>query len=288
MKRASERASASAAPTAVPPAPLGSPRPLPPHCPRVRPLLPPCALLQNGPWECKCQLSGSSGPFSGLWQKNNGGGSSAKTTLWEGGHRVVGLAHWPARIAAGGVTNALASSLDYLPTIAAVAGIALPGDRSFDGIDLSPVMAGRHAAARAGQALTAGGPPGAAGGHTELLHPLSGACGTGALDAVRQGRYKAMWSSGGAKGCLPDSAPCVQHAVPLLFDLTDDPAEEHALDATDPANAAIIASLTAVRAAKMADIDGTPRSTADYGSSAAGRAANCCNNTNMECACSLW
>ena len=28
-----------------------------------------------------------------------GGGSSSKTTLWEGGHREVGLAWWPGKIA---------------------------------------------------------------------------------------------------------------------------------------------------------------------------------------------
>ena len=37
----------------------------------------------NGPWECKCNLTGSSGPYTGLWQKTHGGGgSSRKTTLW--------------------------------------------------------------------------------------------------------------------------------------------------------------------------------------------------------------
>ena len=37
------------------------------------------------------------GPFEGTWLKNQpGGGSTAKMSLWEGGHRVVGLAHWPA------------------------------------------------------------------------------------------------------------------------------------------------------------------------------------------------
>lgn len=71
----------------------------------------------NGPWETKCQLSGSSGPYSGTWQKKEGGGgSSSKTTLWEGGHRVVGLARWPGKIVPR-VSNAIVSSLDFLPTI---------------------------------------------------------------------------------------------------------------------------------------------------------------------------
>lgn len=41
----------------------------------------------NGPWEVKCDLTGSKGPYLGTWQQQNGGGSSAKTTLWEAGHR---------------------------------------------------------------------------------------------------------------------------------------------------------------------------------------------------------
>jgi hypothetical protein len=35
-----------------------------------------------------------------------GGGSSSKCTLWEAGHRMVGLARWPGTIAAGRVTGA--------------------------------------------------------------------------------------------------------------------------------------------------------------------------------------
>ena len=83
----------------------------------------------NGPWECKCKLAGSQGPFTGLWMKNNGGGSSSKTTLWEAGHRVVGLAYWPGTITPG-VTAALASSMDYFPTVSTLAGLDVPSDRT--------------------------------------------------------------------------------------------------------------------------------------------------------------
>ena len=44
-------------------------------------------------------------------------GSSWKTTLWEGGHRVVGIAHWPGTVPHA-VSGALASSLDFMPTFA--------------------------------------------------------------------------------------------------------------------------------------------------------------------------
>ena len=59
------------------------------------------------------------GPYLGTWQKEHGGGSSAKTTLWEAGHRTVGLASWPGVIKPGTVTAAIASTLDYFPTLAA-------------------------------------------------------------------------------------------------------------------------------------------------------------------------
>ena len=251
----------------------------------------------NGPWECKCNLSGSSGPFVGQWMKDNGGGSSRKTTLWEGGHRVVGLARWPARIPAGGVSNALSNALDYFPTAASVAGLPMPADRSFDGVDLSPVLFSRdHPKSEQeleGVPLTSGaGTAGTAGtaGAREMFHPLSGACGSGGLGAARLGKYKAVWQTGGAKGCgEAKGAACKAHAKPLIFDLEADPAEATALDPeTDPAVAKAAAALEAARKAKVLDIDSTPRSVADYSQNATGRAANCCDSKHMECSCQVW
>ncbi|KAM9748768.1 arylsulfatase G isoform 5-T9 [Dama dama] len=51
----------------------------------------------NGPWAQKCELAGSVGPFTGLWQARRGG-SPSKQTTWEGGHRVPALAYWPGRV----------------------------------------------------------------------------------------------------------------------------------------------------------------------------------------------
>jgi arylsulfatase A-like enzyme len=55
----------------------------------------------NGPWEEKCALSGSVGPFIGMWQaspEGGGGGSVAKKTIWEAGHRVPSIIYWPQHI----------------------------------------------------------------------------------------------------------------------------------------------------------------------------------------------
>lgn len=42
-----------------------------------------------------CDDIGSTGPFKGTWMRDpagGGGGATSKTTLWEGGHRVLGIA----------------------------------------------------------------------------------------------------------------------------------------------------------------------------------------------------
>ncbi|XP_043301794.1 arylsulfatase G isoform X2 [Cervus canadensis] len=96
----------------------------------------------NGPWAQKCELAGSVGPFTGLWQARRGG-SPSKQTTWEGGHRVPALAYWPGRVPVNVTSAALLSVLDIFPTVLALAGAPLPGGRRFDGLDVSQVLFGR-------------------------------------------------------------------------------------------------------------------------------------------------
>ena len=137
----------------------------------------------------------------GVWQREHGdGGSTGKTSTWEGGHREPGMAVWPGHIAAGAASHALVSQLDFLPTLAALAGLPLPAGRTYDGIDLAPVLfgaAGVATGAATGGAVgaAAGAPPvavGAAAGagmqSRILLHPNSGEGPMGELDTVRVGR----------------------------------------------------------------------------------------------------
>jgi arylsulfatase A-like enzyme len=122
-------------------------------------------LYENG-------FTGSNGPFAGEWLKNNGGGSTGKASTWEGGvsnfrpnfsvpnlaghsksfaccllvlsnsdfiapnlpqHREVGVFRWLGHIRPG-VTDVLGSTLDITPSVLHLAGIALPTDRTFDGM----------------------------------------------------------------------------------------------------------------------------------------------------------
>jgi arylsulfatase A-like enzyme len=97
-------------------------------------------LAQNGLRENTllfyCGDNGTS-PDSALGFPHRG----AKATFYEGGTLVPGLIEWPARISKPRSTSVRASTSDLLPTVAAIAGQALP-DRPLDGIDLAPVLDG--------------------------------------------------------------------------------------------------------------------------------------------------
>jgi arylsulfatase A len=81
----------------------------------------------NGPW-----FEGSSGPF-----RDRKGGSA-----WDGGFRAPFIARRPGALPAGHVSPALASNLDLLPTLLAMAGKPAVSDRELDGKDISAVLGG--------------------------------------------------------------------------------------------------------------------------------------------------
>ncbi|CAG0893120.1 unnamed protein product [Darwinula stevensoni] len=175
----------------------------------------------NGPWELKCEYSGSAGPFKGDWQRRaegGGGGSASKQTVWEGGHRVPSFIYWPQVIKEGWVSAALASTLDILPTVASLIRAPLPPGRAFDGVDLTPVINGRQS-----------------NRNTVLFHPNSGAAGPeGEIGAARVGPYKGVYYSGGSPACGGNTGPSQHHDPPLLFDLESDPSESSPLSPTSP------------------------------------------------------
>ncbi|MCU0702637.1 MAG: sulfatase-like hydrolase/transferase [Fimbriiglobus sp.] len=86
----------------------------------------------NGPWLIKKGDGGSAGPLRG-----------GKGSTWEGGVRVPTLAWWPGKIAAKSSSDAVAGTIDLLPTCVAVAGGKVPDKPVIDGRDLSPVLFGK-------------------------------------------------------------------------------------------------------------------------------------------------
>ncbi|XP_020856577.2 LOW QUALITY PROTEIN: arylsulfatase G [Phascolarctos cinereus] len=222
----------------------------------------------NGPWSQKCELAGNVGPFAGLWQTKRGG-SSAKQTTWEGGHRVPAIAYWPNRVPANVTSTALLSVLDIFPTIASLAKVSLPPKRHFDGLDISEVLFGHSQT-----------------GHRVLFHPNSGAAGSyGALETVRLGQYKAFYITGGAKACDGSLGPEQHHKLPLIFNLQETPAECAPLDSSSAVYQDILPKVTGALVDVLQDISGDNTSVADYSHDPS--VIPCCNVLEIACRCQL-
>lgn len=130
----------------------------------------------NGPWLAYGIDGGSAGPLN-----------KGKGTPWEGGIRVPGIFRWPGKIPAGTVTSEVATTMDLLPTFAALAGSGPPTDRKIDGHDIRPILLGEPGAESPYAALyyyggDLFGMPGASGPSPSAfeLH----------LQAVRRGPWK--------------------------------------------------------------------------------------------------
>lgn len=84
----------------------------------------------NGPW---LNFGNHAGTTGGL---REGKGNS-----FEGGQREPCLMWWPGRIVPGSICNKLASTIDLLPTIAALTKSPLP-EKKIDGVDISALIFG--------------------------------------------------------------------------------------------------------------------------------------------------
>lgn len=146
--------------------------------------------------------------------KPNGHWRGKKSQLWEGGHRVPFIVHWPEKVKPG-VSPALVSLHDLSATIAAVTKTSLTGDAAPDSFNLLPVLTGGSAAARDHLVLQSG---------------------KGAL-AIRQGPWKYIPDLATADGWgawkQKQTGGALQKG-PGLFNLEDDPGEEKNLHAKHP------------------------------------------------------
>jgi arylsulfatase A len=86
----------------------------------------------NGPWLVKGPDGGSAGPLRG-----------GKGSTWEGGVRVPTIAWWPGRISPGTTCNAVAGTIDLLPTAVALAGGNIPEIPKIDGRNIAPLLLGQ-------------------------------------------------------------------------------------------------------------------------------------------------
>jgi arylsulfatase A-like enzyme len=78
----------------------------------------------NGPW-----FGGSAGGLRGM-----------KAAQWEGGYRVPMIARWPGKIPAGHVSGEIAIMMDLFATILNVTGAKMPDERMLDGRNILPLL----------------------------------------------------------------------------------------------------------------------------------------------------
>ena len=151
----------------------------------------------NGPWLSYGNHAGSTGPLR-----------VGKGTTFDGGVRVPCLMRWPGKIPAGIVCREPVMTIDVLPTVAKLVGVELSSERTIDGLDIWPLMAGQ---------------PGARSPHDALYFYWGGE-----LQAMRSGkwklhfphRYRSLRDKPGSDGT---PGPYVQLEIGLaLFDMEAD------------------------------------------------------------------
>jgi len=142
----------------------------------------------NGPWKIFNQHGGSAGLLFG-----------GKGTSYEGGMRVPSLVWGPGHVKPGMVSK-MGSTLDLLPTLSKLAGVALPADRQLDGYDLSDVWKGKEETPR---------------NEMFFYHATK-------LFAARKGSYKMYFLKNNPDG-YPENIETLEKAQ--LFNLSVDPTE---------------------------------------------------------------
>jgi len=161
----------------------------------------------------------------------NGNLRGQKADIWEGGHRIPLIVRWPGNIKTGSRSDQLVCLTDMMATIAALTGTALLEDAGEDSLDFSPVLLGRK--------------PGTPLRDTLVHHSADGTF------AIRQGQWKLAMALGSRGFSLPkDLVPKAGEAEGQLYNLRDDPQEQHNLWLREPK---IVARLKALLEKLKAD-----------------------------------
>lgn len=192
-----------------------------------------------------------------IWTSDNGAprrnppqGSNLPLGGWgyttaEGGQRVPCVARWPGNIPAGRVCEALATTMDLLPTFARLAGARPPEDRLIDGKDIWPLLAGRS---------------------TESPHPAFYYYHGPQLQAVRSGKWKLFLPLD--QGWVTLTGKTAPRAL-ALYDLERDAGETRDVSAAHPE---VVRRLTAMADKARSDLGDVDRQ--GKGERPAGRYAN--------------
>jgi arylsulfatase A-like enzyme len=99
----------------------------------------------NGPWNQPAYINKKKGhPEGAIFWGEAGPLRDGKGSCYEAGYRVPCIVRWPGRVKAGAKSDAIFSTLDFMPTFAALAGYKVPGDRVIDGVDQLDLLLGKN------------------------------------------------------------------------------------------------------------------------------------------------
>ncbi|ARN75229.1 sulfatase-like hydrolase/transferase [Oceanicoccus sagamiensis] len=146
-----------------------------------------------------------------------------KLTHFEGGTHVPFMAKWPAQIEAGLVSDEAIHHIDLFHTIAAAAGASVPTDRKLDGVNLLPFIKGEQTGAP----------------HKTLFW--------------HTGHQQTVWHKGWKMIRAEQSDKPGTDPIVFLFDLNNDPTEQHNLLTQQPEKAAELTALLDAHHAEQAE-----------------------------------
>ncbi|GAB3651553.1 arylsulfatase [Echinicola sediminis] len=139
-----------------------------------------------------------------------------KASIYEGGHRVPLIVHWP-KVVKPAVSEQTVCLTDFMATFAGIVGYRLPQNAGEDSYDLQQVLAGKETKDPVREAT--------------VHHSGNGQF------AIRRGKWKLVLGGGSGGWTKPrNDAEAEEMGLPMvqLFDLENDPAEENNLEAAHP------------------------------------------------------
>jgi arylsulfatase len=170
------------------------------------------------------------------WRGHNGPWGGYYNTVMEGGVRVACIIRWPGRIPAGRVLDGIVHQIDFMPTLAAATGAAMPTDRAIDGVNQLPYLEGRQA-------------------NSNRDHVLHFAGGT-EVRAVKWRDWKFHYTF------RPEPGAPIQQ-TPRLFNLRSDPREESDIKDANPWVRSVVDRIVAEFDATLDRYPHVPRGASD-------------------------
>jgi arylsulfatase A len=142
----------------------------------------------------------------------------AKTSIYEGGHRVPFLVRWPGQVKAGSQSDATVCTTDFLATFADILGKSadLPANAAEDSFSFLPCLKGENSAIR----------------------PFTVHHSIGGKFAIRKGDWKLLLTAKERGWTVPGEEVLTQGEAVQLYNLKDDPRETKNLEKQEPAKIA--------------------------------------------------